>query len=600
MPNTRLVTITTKANYQPSAALPASAATGEALVNTSDGKLYYKGFISGTGSTTYVPSLLNAAFFEVGSHLSQLKLDDKIITYSGVSNLTGLFLSGTSTGFVLAPISSIVAQDSFVTGGTFSYLGQTLTLKLNNGQPNVTITGFTDVYVTGGTMNAGLGTATFTNNTGGTFQVTGFTTSGGAAGVTAVTVNNNVITVVTNGGGTTNSTINAVTAGTYNTTAGTINLIGSGTLGSIPGIQTIYVTDGTIASNRTVSLSSNTLTFSSLTQSTLLTLTGSNVGIGISPILATNPLTVSAATNPLKIIGIAQTGVDGRILSSDANGVIHFRTDVLTGITSLCAATLTNNIITTIFNGGSATATTINAATGGTLSNGTITLAGSGTLSTITGIPLATPFVSAFTYSNNVFTILNNTGGTLTALINTVTGFTVNGVLTVTGNTFITGNTLVGGNVTATNLFTSPTGLATIGTGGLIVGSGGSEGIPGTGDVIINGSLTVFGNSVSAFTTNLYAEDPNITVNYNPTGNTFATSLTAGFTVQNGLGVSGLTGDSVFYQIAQTGVPTTAFEAYQKRFWETNLYNIMVGSTGGTGTGQYVLVTLDTLNGGNY
>jgi len=39
------------------------------------------------------------------------------------------------------------------------------------------------------------------------------------------------------------------------------------------------------------------------------------------------------------------------------------------------------------------------------------------------------------TYSNNTFTFTNNTGGTYSVLFNTLTGLTVNGVLTVTGNT---------------------------------------------------------------------------------------------------------------------------------------------------------------------
>jgi hypothetical protein len=39
------------------------------------------------------------------------------------------------------------------------------------------------------------------------------------------------------------------------------------------------------------------------------------------------------------------------------------------------------------------------------------------------------------TYSNNTFTYTNNTGGTFSVLFNTVTGLTVNGILTVTGNT---------------------------------------------------------------------------------------------------------------------------------------------------------------------
>jgi hypothetical protein len=43
--------------------------------------------------------------------------------------------------------------------------------------------------------------------------------------------------------------------------------------------------------------------------------------------------------------------------------------------------------------------------------------------------------ITAFTYNNaNTFTLTNNTGGTLSASINTMTGLTVNGNITVTGN----------------------------------------------------------------------------------------------------------------------------------------------------------------------
>jgi fibronectin-binding autotransporter adhesin len=735
MANTRYVTLLTKQSNQPSSALPSSAATGEALVNTADGKVYYKGYISGTGSTTYVPSLSNAAFFEVGSHLSQLKLDDKIITYSGVSNLSGLFLSGTSNGFVLAPISSIVTTDTYLTGGTFNYGTHTLTLNLNNGAPSVNVTGFTDIYVTGSSFNNNL--LTITNNTGGTFSTlinnfTGLTVNGtisattisattfygNGANLTGVATANtfttastynastgtlsftrndgntytagtwsyisaatlssgNVLSITSNGGSVVTTTINAATGGTYSN--GTITLAGSGTLGTITGLTqsaaTIYTSDGTLQANRTVGLSSYTLNFSSATAPNTLFLSGGSVGIGtatptfkldvnggvravngfystsaftgsytdglvadyitgngrisvgsgdsitfynngpnttanmiissggsvgIGTITPTNQLTVSASSNPVKFIGI-QSATDSQFITQDATGVLHYRSDVLTGTQSTSAVTLSSNVLSVALNGGGTTATTINAATGGTYSNGTITLAGTGTLSNITGLPLITPYDTGFTYNNaNTFTITNNTGGTLNASINIMTGLTVNGNVTVTGNTNVSGNTVNIGSITAANLYTTPTGSAIIGTGGLIVGSGGSEGNPGTGDVVINGSLTVFGNSVSAFTSNIYSEDQNITLNYNPTGNTYLTSLTGGFTIQNGWGVSGLTGDSIFFQIAQTGVPTSYADAISKRFWETQLANIMIGSTGGTGTGNYVLQATDILSGGNY
>ena len=71
--------------------------------------------------------------------------------------------------------------DVFVTGGTYS---SGTAIFTNNTGGTFSVTGFlisggggTDVYVTGGTYSSG--TAIFTNNTGGTFNVTGFLTSGG-------------------------------------------------------------------------------------------------------------------------------------------------------------------------------------------------------------------------------------------------------------------------------------------------------------------------------------------------------------------------------------------------------------------------------------
>ena len=120
----------------------------------------------------------------------------------GTFNVTGYFTGST---------------DNYITGGTFNH--NTSTLSLNNVTGGtIEITGFTDVNVTGGTYSNG--TTTFTNNTGGTFNVSGFTTpftggtvSGGTIftnGLTANTISattyynlpklQNVITVAKSGG----------------------------------------------------------------------------------------------------------------------------------------------------------------------------------------------------------------------------------------------------------------------------------------------------------------------------------------------------------------------------------------------------------------
>lgn len=54
--------------------------------------------------------------------------------------------------------------------------------------------------------------------------------------------------------------------------------------------------------------------------------------------------------------------------------------------------------------------------------------------------------VNNFTYTNNQFTLINPTGGTLSVFLNQMTGLTINGTLTVngisvTGDTYITGGT---------------------------------------------------------------------------------------------------------------------------------------------------------------
>jgi hypothetical protein len=76
--------------------------------------------------------------------------------------------------------------------------------KINNRL--VEVTKPIDIFVTGGTYNSGTNTATFTNNSGGTFNVTGFT-SGGGGSFTGGTVSG----ATTFTGGLTANTISATT-----------------------------------------------------------------------------------------------------------------------------------------------------------------------------------------------------------------------------------------------------------------------------------------------------------------------------------------------------------------------------------------------------
>ena len=219
-----------KNNTVPNA--PFSGATllvGEPIVNTADGILMFSGKTSSTTQWTPAGTGTNSNFFEVGSNLYQLKVRDKITSYGGVTNLTGKFLSGTTNGFVAADITTIQGIDSYVTGYTYS--NNTFTIKQNQGQSDLTavintMTGLTVngtlsattyvgngaaisglPYVTGGTPNNTTRVYTFTNSTGGTFNV------------------NSLIDVVVTGG-----TVNYVgsdgTATFTNSTGGTFNVAG--------------------------------------------------------------------------------------------------------------------------------------------------------------------------------------------------------------------------------------------------------------------------------------------------------------------------------------------------------------------------------------
>ena len=190
--------------------------------------------------------------------------------------LEGLNTAGNTTSFINA--------DGYISGTTFQSNGF---IANSNGLTATTVSATTyynlptDIRVTGGTYNTG--TATFTNNTGGTFTVTGFSDGGGSV-FTGGTVTGP--TVFTNG--LSANTISAttyynlpidvyVTGGTYssgsatfiNNTGGTFSVTGFSTGGGT-------FTGGTVAGATyfTGGVSANTLTASGTGQN-ILTVIGS-------------------------------------------------------------------------------------------------------------------------------------------------------------------------------------------------------------------------------------------------------------------------------------------------------------------------------------
>jgi hypothetical protein len=226
-----------------------------------------------------------------------------------------------------------------------------------------------------------------------------------------------------------------------------------------------------------------------------------------------------------------------------------------------------------------------------------------GAISAITGVDT---YVTGFTYNpaQNELTISRNLGQPdLNVFITTVSGLTVSN-LTASRLVYTT----AGGKLTTGTAIFNGTDMTLPSAGSLSVGSGG---ITTTGDVIIDGSLTVLGSSISAFTSQLYVEDNDVFLNYNPTGSTIVSSIGAGWTIQDGNGVSGGSVDfdiramNGFTGLTSTQIPDiteyTGATGYSNRAWVTQLNDIVIRSTNVvTPNGVRVLAEFDILDGGTY
>lgn len=320
--------------------------------------------------------------------------------------------------------------------------------------------------------------------------------------------------------------------------------------------------------------------------------------------------TESGPTLSVLINSMTGLTVTGTLSGFDANFTGTFSTNNLsvTGL-GLYSNTATGSSATEIVNFGSLTAYTAANdiyVSGGTYSAGTLTLnRHNASAVTITGLTSTDTYVTGYTYTpaSNTFTIKQNQGQPdLTAQFDTVSGLTVSNL--TSGRVVYVGTA---------GLLTDESGFEyNASTNTLAV-----ENINAAGNVVVQGDLTVFGSAISAFTTQLYVEDPNVIFNYNPTGSTTVTSINAGLTIQDG---SGISGSSVEFDIIRmqnltgltaSNVPNvseyTGTTGYSNRGWITQLNDIVIRSTditddgsAGSITGVRVLAEFDVLDGGLY
>ena len=217
------------------------------------------------------------------------------------------------------------------TGGTFNVLFNTVTGLTVNG--NLIVTGTTlsntisattyqnlptDVRVTGGTYSNG--TATFTNSTGGTFNVTGFFTGSTDVRVTGATYSNNSFTYRNNTGGTFSVLFNTVTGLTTNG-----NLTVTGTTSSNTISATTYQNLPTDVRVTGVTYSSNTFTYTNNTGGTFNILFNTVTGLTVNGDLVVTGNTGLGITSPLTKLDIAALNT-----TTAVNNTLRF-TDTDTG-----------------------------------------------------------------------------------------------------------------------------------------------------------------------------------------------------------------------------------------------------------------------------
>jgi hypothetical protein len=178
--------------------------------------------IMGIGGVSTNLAFSAVTFYGDGSNLTGISTQDTYITGGTYSaGTTRLFDSSGNTitiGGYFTP-----SDDIYVSGLTFNTSNYDLTVKRNDGvnfTQSLSILA-SDLTITGGTYNPSTGTATFTNNTGGTFNVTGFLTGFTDIFVTGATFNNDNLRLTRNDNNNINVAINKFDSLTANTISAT-------------------------------------------------------------------------------------------------------------------------------------------------------------------------------------------------------------------------------------------------------------------------------------------------------------------------------------------------------------------------------------------
>jgi hypothetical protein len=374
-----------------------------------------------------------------------------------------------------------ITGDTYVTGLTFNTGNYNLTIGRNDGVTFTDSLGILagDLSVTGGTYDIFTGDATFTNNTGGTFVVSGFLVGYTDLLVTGATYNNNTFTFKNSSGGTFDVSFNTVTG---LTSTGTIqsSILSATTYQNLPDNVTgnyLPLSGGTVSgsTNFTNGLTANTISATTY-QNLPDNVTGNYLPISGGTVTGSTSFTNGLTANTISATTYQNLPTDVRVTGG----------------------TYSNNTFTYTNNTGGTFNVLFNTVTGLTV-NGNLIVTGttsSSSISATTYQNLPTDVrVTGGTYSNGTITFTNNTGGTfnVTGLV-TGTTTTIGGdYLPLSGGT-VTGQTIFNQGLTATTI--SATTYQNLPISGLTEGS----------NINISGSNGNYTISVTGLTQGLSGE----------------------------------------------------------------------------------------------
>jgi hypothetical protein len=206
---------------------------------------------------------------------------DTVITGGTYNNTTGIITFTNVSGGTFDVFGFFKPSDDvYVTGLTFNVANYDLTISRNDNWSTTESLSIlaTDMKVTGGTYNKNNGVVTFTNNSGGTFNVSGFTSGYTDIRVTGFTYKNNIFSIFDSSGQAFTQTVNTMTGLTISgnltvNSAATFNRLNAvsissglisattanmGTISATTVSASTYYGDGSNLSNVGITVSANT------------------------------------------------------------------------------------------------------------------------------------------------------------------------------------------------------------------------------------------------------------------------------------------------------------------------------------------------------